>query len=235
MMTRLIWTVILVIGITGRLQAQSNIETSLKADFVSNYIWRGQNLGHVSLQPELSVGWKGLSLAVWGNVALNGHKEDNNEINLTLSYLTGGLSFGIIDYWNDEYNEPFFYFKKDGKGHAFEGFACYDFGPLSVSWQTFFAGNDYQEADGKRTFSSYFEIVAPFQLVTCDWEAEAGLVPWASDYYATSGFSVTNLSIRATKGIKITNSFSLPLFVQIVANPASRDLHLVAGLTLEAF
>jgi hypothetical protein len=55
MMTRLFWTVILVIGITGRLQAQSNVETSLKADFVSSYIWRGQDLGHVSLQPELSV------------------------------------------------------------------------------------------------------------------------------------------------------------------------------------
>ena len=78
-MTRLFWTVILVIGITGRLQAQSNVETSLKADFVSSYIWRGQNLGHVSLQPELSVGWKGLSLAVWGNVALNGHKEQRDK------------------------------------------------------------------------------------------------------------------------------------------------------------
>ena len=234
-MTRLFWTVILVIGITGRLQAQREIEASLKSDFVSSYIWRGQALGHLSLQPELSVEWKGLSLAVWGNVALSSHNEDNNEINLTLSYQSGGLSLGVIDYWSDEYDEPFFHFKKDGKAHAFEGFACYDFGPLSVSWQSFFAGNDYQEADGKRAFSSYFAIAAPFRLATCDWEAEAGLVPWASDYYSTSGFSVTNLSIRATKDLKITDSFSLPLFAQLVANPASCGLHFVAGVTLEAF
>lgn len=40
----------------GNAQAQSEVEGSLEADFVSSYIWRGLNQGHVSLQPELSVG-----------------------------------------------------------------------------------------------------------------------------------------------------------------------------------
>lgn len=226
---------ILAISFTSSSQAQSKIEGSLKADFVSSYIWRGLHLGHVSLQPELSVGWKGLSLTAWGNVGLSGHKDDNTEINLILSYQTGGLSLGVIDYWNDEHDTRFFYFNKDGTGHAFEGYVGYDFGPVGVSWQTFFAGNDYQEADGKRTFSSYLELMAPFRLVNCDWEAAAGLVPWASDYYSTSGFCVTNLSLHVTKDIKITDSFSLPLFARIVANPASQDMYFVAGFTLNAF
>ena len=227
--------VILAISITSSSQAQNKIEGSLEADFVSSYIWRGLHLGHVSLQPELSVGWKGLSLTAWGNVGLSGHKDDNTEINLILSYQTGGLSLGVIDYWNDEHDTRFFYFKKDGTGHALEGYVDYDFGPVSASWQTFFAGNDYQKADGKRAFSSYLEFMAPFRLVTCDWEATAGLVPWASDYYSTKGFCVTNLSLRATKVIKITDSFSLPLFAQLVANPSNQDLYFVTGLTLKAF
>ena len=235
MRTKRLWAVILVMSVTGSLQAQNKIEGSLKADFVSSYVWRGLHLGHVSLQPELSVGWKGLSLAAWGSVGLSGHTEDHKEINLTFSYQTSGLTLGVIDYWNDEYDKRFFYFKKDGTGHAFEGYADYDFGPVSVSWQTFFAGNDYQEADGKRAWSSYFQLLAPFRLATFYWEAAVGLVPWASDYYSASGFSVTNLSLRAAKDIKITDSFSLPLFGQLVANPASQDFFFVAGFTLNAF
>lgn len=45
---------ILAISITSSSRAQNKIKGSLKADFVSSYIWRGLHLGHVSLQPELS-------------------------------------------------------------------------------------------------------------------------------------------------------------------------------------
>ena len=213
--------------------AQRQIEAHLGADIVSNYIWRGQDLGHVSLQPELSVAWKGLSLAAWGNVGLS-DKDDAREVDLTLSYETGGLSFGIVDYWNDANDSRYFYYKKDGTGHSFEGFVAYDFGPVKASWQTYFAGNDYQEGDGKRAYSSYFELAVPFRLATCDWDAEAGLVPWKSGTYEVNGFSVTNLALRATKAIKITESFDLPLFGQIIANPASQHFYFVFGLTLKA-
>ena len=218
-------------GIMG-LWAQDQVEAHLGADIVSNYIWRGQDLGHVSLQPELSVGWKGLSLSAWGSVGLS-DKDDSREVDLTLSYETGGLSFGIVDYWDDGNGKPYFYYKQDGTGHSFEGFVSYDFGPVSASWQTYFAGNDYQK-DGKRAYSSYFELSAPFRLATCDWEAEVGLVPWKSGMYDVSGFSVTNLSLQAVKAIKISESFELPLFGKVVANPASQHFYFVLGLTLKA-
>ena len=248
----LIISALLAIGSTNCVQAQGEIETPgeeeagneveahLKADVVNKYIWRGLDLGHVSLQPEMSVGWRGLSLSAWGSVGLN-DKNDNSEIDLTLSYETGGLSFGIVDYWNDANDKRYFYYKtmvstnrQDGTGHSFEGFVSYDFGPLTASWQTFFAGNDYQEDDGKRAYSSYFELTAPFTLATCNWDAAFGLVPWKCDYYDTSGFSVTNLSLRATKDIQISKSFALPLFGQLIANPASQHFYFVFGFTLNA-
>ena len=114
-----------------------------------------------------------------------------------------------------------------------EGFVSYDFGPVGASWQTYFAGSDYQ-ADGKRAYSSYFELSAPFRLASCDWDARFGLVPWKSGMYDVSGFSVTNLSLRATKAIKISPTFELPLFGQLVANPASQHFYFVFGLTLKA-
>ena len=156
--------------------AQNQVEVHLGADIVSNYIWRGQDMGHVSLQPELSVGWKGLSLSAWGSVGLS-NKDDAREVDLTLSYETGNLSFGIVDYWNDGDGKPYFCYKNYNTAHSFEGFINYDFGPVSASWQTYFTGSDYR-ADGKRAYSSYFELLAPFRLATCDWDARFGLVPW---------------------------------------------------------
>lgn len=225
-------------GIMG-LWAQDQVEAHLGADIVSDYIWRGQDFGDVSLQPELSVAWKGLSLSAWGSVGLS-DKDDARELDLTLSYETGGLSFGIIDYWNDGDGKPYFYYKtmvstnrQDDTAHSFEGFVSYDFGPVGASWQTYFAGSDYQ-ADGKRAYSSYFELSAPFRLASCDWDARFGLVPWKSGMYDVSGFSVTNLSLRATKAIKISPTFELPLFGQVVANPAIQHFYFVFGLTLKA-
>ena len=35
--------------------AQEEIDTSVKADFVNEYIWRGQKLGDVAVQPTFGV------------------------------------------------------------------------------------------------------------------------------------------------------------------------------------
>ena len=49
----------------------------------------------------------------------------------------------------------------------------------------------------------------------------------------TTGFAVTNVSLKATKAIKITESFSLPIFGQVTANPCSQKAYLVFGFTLQ--
>ena len=216
---------------TMTVSAQDTLETSLKTDVVSQYIWRGNDLGHVSVQPELALSWKGLSLGAWGSVGLS-HADDSRELDLTLAYETGNLSLGIVDYWSDSDDPRYFYYKVPGTGHSFEGFVGYDFGPLAVSWQTVFAGNDHREDDGKRAYSSYFEVTAPFQFASCEWQAAAGFVPWETAYYDTTGFALTNLSLRATKDIKVTDTFLLPIFGELVANPHSQHFYFVAGVTL---
>ena len=70
--------------------AQESVETTIGADVVNQYIWRGQNLGNVSLQPTLGVSYKGLSLTAWGSVGL-ANSADTKEFDLTLSYTLGGL------------------------------------------------------------------------------------------------------------------------------------------------
>ena len=215
--------------------AQEKVETTICGDVVSSYIWRGQDLGNVSLQPTLGIGYKGLSLTAWGSVGLS-DPSDTKEFDLTLSYAIGGLNIGITDYWfNNGLDPENRYFKYDAHGtnHVVEANIGYDFGLASLQCFTNFAGNDGVNKDGKRAYNSYVELTVPFKLATVDWTATAGAVPFSTDFYGTDGFAVTNLALRATKEIKVTESFSVPVFGQVVANPCSQKAYLVIGFTLQ--
>ena len=216
--------------------AQDEIETTISGDVVSSYIWRGQDLGSAAVQPTLGVGYKGLSLSAWGSYGLV-NTADTKEFDLTLAYTTGGFNIGVTDYWFDRggLDPEGRYFKYDAHGtnHVFEANIGYDFGPLSLQWFTNFAGNDGTNKDDKRAYSSYVEVAVPFKLATVDWTATAGAVPWATTSYGTSGFAVTNLALKATKEIKVTDTFSIPVFGQVVGNPCSQKAYLVFGFTLQ--
>ena len=215
--------------------AQESVETTVAADVVNQYIWRGQDLGNVALQPTLGVSYKGLSLTAWGSVGLT-DSNDTKEFDLTLAYTVGGFNIGITDYWFNAGLDPearYFMYEAHGTNHVFEANIGYDFGPASIQWYTNFAGNDGVNKDGKRAYSSYVEASVPFKLATVDWSATAGVVPFATDFYGTSGFAVTNLSLKATKDIKVTDSFSIPIFGQVTANPCTQKAYLVFGFTLQ--
>ncbi len=69
MKKRFVLGLMLLCGATA-IEAQDEVETTIGADVVSSYIWRGQDLGSAALQPTLGVGYKGLSLTAWGSYGL---------------------------------------------------------------------------------------------------------------------------------------------------------------------
>ena len=215
--------------------AQEKAETTICSDVVSSYIWRGQDLGDVSVQPTLGISYKGLSLTALGSVGLS-DPSDTKEFDLTFGYAIGGLNIGITDYWfNNGLDPENRYFKYDAHrtNHVFEANVGYDFGLASLQWFTNFAGNDGMNNDGKRAYSSYVELTVPFKLAAVDWTATAGAVPFSTDFYGTDGFAVTNLALKAAKDIKVTDTFSIPVFGQVVANPCSQKAYMVIGFTLQ--
>ena len=212
--------------------AQDIIETTVCADIVNQYIWRGQNLGSASLQPTLGIAYKGLSLSAWGSTGLS-DPADTKEFDLTLGYTAGSLNIGVTDYWFNTPEQRYFLYDAHCTSHVFEATVGYDFGVASLQWYTNFAGNDGVNKDGDRAYSSYLEFVVPFRLGGADWAATAGAVPFATDFYGNTSFAVTNLSLQATKAIKVTDTFSIPVFAQIAANPCSQKAYLVFGLTLQ--
>jgi len=187
------------------------------------------------LQPTLGVVYKGLSLTAWGSVGLS-ESSDTKEFDFTLGYTTGGLNVGITDYWFSVGQDPdarYFKYDAHGTNHVFEAFVGYDFGVVSAQWYTNFAGNDGVNKDGKRAYSSYFEVNAPFRLATCEWTATLGAVPYATTTYGTTGFAVTNIGLKATKDIKVTDTFSIPVFAGVIGNPRAQKAYLVFGFTLK--
>ena len=202
----------MVMGMTAF--AQDEIETTISGDIVSSYIWRGQDLGSAAIQPTLGVGYKGLSLSAWGSYGI-ADPADTKEFDLTLAYSVGGFNIGITDYWFNAGQDPearYFKYDAHGTNHVFEATIGYDFGLASLQWYT---------------------NIAPFKLATVDWTATAGAVPFATDFYGTTGFAVTNVALKATKEIKVTDSFSIPIFGQVVGNPCSQKAYLVLGFTLQ--
>ena len=211
---------------TAGAQEKERVSATLGADFVSQYIWRGQDMANVSLQPTLGVEWKGLSLSTWGSVGFN--KDDTKELDFTLAYSIKGFNVGITDYWFSEGN--YFQYKAHKTTHIWEANIGYDFGFLNVQWFTNFAGNDGTN-DGKRAYSSYFELTAPFRLAKLDWKATFGAVPYATTSYNANGFCVTNIGLRVTKDFVIKQKYRLPVFVGLTANPRNEKVYLLCGVS----
>lgn len=237
-MNRLILTAILAVLVcTTKAQDKENgLNFSVGADIVSSYVWRGSHLGAVSVQPGIGLDIAGFSVGAWGSTDFTGLA--NKEADLMIGYEVAGLSLLITDYWivgQGSGNSYFNYDAKKGSAHTFEATLGYTLPveafPLSLSWNTVFAGADGINKKGKRAYSTYVEASYPFAVKEVALDAAIGFSPWATTYYAAGGFSVVNISLKASKDIKITDSFSLPLFGQLIVNPRTEDTFLVVGVT----
>ena len=219
------------------LSAQDKVEADIGAELVSDYVWRGQDLGNISVQPTASISYKGLWLSGWGTLGFD--KDDTKEFDLTLGYGIKGFSISVTDYWFGD-GAGYFHYAATNTSHVFEAQVGYDFDILAVNWFTNFAGCDGVNKQGKRAYSSYFSVTAPFRLGGLDWAFEVGAVPWATSFYNQSGdddfgangFEVSNISLAATKTLKITDTYSLPVWAKAIWNPATEGAHFVFGVKL---
>ena len=208
------WVLLLMtaIALPATSLAQDKVEFGVGVGVVSKYIWRGTDLGGPSVQPSLSVAYKGLSLTAWGSIGFD--SKDDKEVDLTLAYETGNFSLSVTDYWYPEYSGA----------HTFEAQIGYDFGLLAANWYTNFAGDDEE-------YASYISLIAPFSLIGLDWEAEVGATPWGTDYYGTDKFSVCDLSLGASKEFNIGKSFSTTLFAKATYNPTIEKFYATIGIS----
>lgn len=201
------------------------------ADFVSNYIWRGMKNGNAAIQPTIGFEAGGFSISAWGSTEF---KDENNELDLTLTYEYKNLMLHLNDIYtqNDDEKSNYFSYSPRTTGHILDAGLIYTISeklPLSLGWYTLVAGNDYKEND-KRAWSSYIEVKFPFSVKGVDFEVEAGATPWEGLY--ADKFNVTNIALKASKEIRVSNSFSFPIFGQVGVNPYEKNTFFVFGISL---
>ena len=220
---------------SGVIHAQPQTEISIGGDLVSTYVWRGVYQSGFSLQPEIGLSVGGFTVGVWGSTDLDNFKE----VDLSVGYSVRGFSVGVTDYWwggqrlGDGRFAPYF---KHGDTHYFEGTLAYEFGekfPLGISWSTMFAGADKKE-NGDRAWSSYVELAYPFSVGSVELTAAAGAAPWAAPAWLPGGydgFQISNVSLKASRAIPVSEKYEIPLFVQLAVNPQLNYMNLVIGLS----
>ena len=142
--------------------AGSDVETTVAADAVSQYIWRGQDLGGISVQPTLGVSYKGFSATLWGSVGLE--SKDTKEFDITLAYSIGGFNIGVTDYWFNQNGQDtanrYFMYESHKTNHVFEANVGYDFSVAAIQWYTNLAGND-----GVKLFYLRFHIFSAYSRI----------------------------------------------------------------------
>lgn len=208
-------------NVTSGVKAQE-VSVSAGADLVSSYIWRGLYAGPASAQPGISLSAGNFSVGAWGSTSL---ESSWREFDLYAGYSVGNFSVLVTDY----------FFPRDlpagaGSGyfdyseHVFEATLGYSFGellPLSLAWNTNFAGDD--------NYSSYFEAGYTLPVGEVNVDLILGATSWKGAY--SNGFALINASVKASKEITITDSFSLPVFTQAIMNPDTKDIFLVFGMS----
>lgn len=217
---------------------------TVRGDIVSSYIWRGVYQTGASFQPTLGFGLGGFSLTAWGSTDFDGNKSSeglaSKEIDLTAAYTFGrsGLTLSAASlWWAGQGAGRYFNFESHRTAHYFEAGLAYALPceklPLSIAWYTLFAGADKND-EGRQNYSSYCELNCPFTVKSVDLNATLGLVPYRTYTvgYGNRGFALTNVALKASTAIKLTDAFSLPVFAQAIWNPCLEDAHLVFGITL---
>ncbi|MBN1118387.1 MAG: hypothetical protein JXA77_14345 [Bacteroidales bacterium] len=190
---------------------------TIGADIVSTYVWRGVAYGGPSIQPYVDFTTGGFSVGAWGSQSFDG----GQEMDLYLSYgLDFGLSIGLTDYYYP--GSEWFDLSETSGSHGLELNLGYEISNFSIA-----ANYILNESPNAGTAGSdmYFEIGYSFGII--DVFAGAG-----DGWHSSDGeFAVCNVGVGASKEIKITEDYSLPVFGQVILNPDSEQFYIVAGFS----
>ena len=209
-----LFATILFVGSIASSAQESKGSWSAGADLVSSYIWRGSKAGAFSIQPTVKYANEGFSIGAWGSGDLNTGAPEEADLFATYAFKSG-ISLGVTDY---HYNTSKLF---DSSNHAIEANLGYAVGKFSLSGNYIF-----NSASGSAGDDKYFEAAYQFPTVKLFVGAGDG---W---YTNDASFQVCNIGITATKTLKISETFSIPLFGSVIVNPNKEQIFYVIGISL---
>ena len=208
------------------------------ADVVSSYVWRGvtqgTKAGTPNIQPFAAYTVGGFTIGSWASTSFTG---DVKEVDLYATYaFSPAFALTLTDYNYNLGAQPNYFDYTKTTGHVFEATLAYTGSekfPLSATVNTMFAGADKTTA-GDQAFSTYAEL--GYQLTPLAKVFIGGLATSGTGYTDLSSSivkaGITNVGLKVSKSIAITDKFSLPVYGIVGANPSSKTAFFVAGVTL---
>lgn len=243
-------------------QDSTRFSTDFKfgCDFMSRYIWRGLNCGGdgPSIQPTLKLDFGTTShkftVGAWGAYTFG--PTSSQEIDLYAAYTFKELlTLTVTDYffpglYGDKRND-YFYYWSDSTGHVYEASVMFNGTrkiPFTFLVATNFYGNDARhlkkindstfEEKGIQ-FSTYLELGFKTSIKGIDFNAFIGgtvnkpdYYPVGTCYYGNTKAGITNVGIKLSKAIPVTEKFSIPVQVSLIANPLQNRFYLVFGFSI---
>jgi len=210
---------------------QNNFSYDFGATFVSRYVWRGVEFGEVGnnpatphIQPSASLtysfGKSSLTLGLWASYGVDG-KYNENDLSLTYNVDSeiGNIAIGVADYYYPYQKIKFSDFSDDGKGaHTIEVNLSYtlpDKFPLSL----LISNNVLNDKPDRKSF--YIQASYPFKVKDVELNVFAGMAKGKSEWHGVTSdkMEFINIGFSATKNIKITDDYSIPLGMDWIYNP----------------
>ena len=97
--------------------------------------------------------------------------------------------------------------------------------PISLSFNVFFYNLENNPI--------YFQVGYSTTVKDVGVDFFVGGTPGEKNfYYGTDQFNLINVGITASKEVKVTDSFSLPVFGSVILNPNKEDIFFVLGFSL---
>lgn len=193
------------------------------ADFYSSFVWRGTRLGSgPSIQPVIEFASGAFTAGAWGSYDFN----DYQEVDLYISFaLPAGFSIGITDYYSPGLR--YFDYSAPSGSHAFEITLDFSGGSMDMS-----ANYVINEAGGVGSVGGdlYFEAGYSFKLLRLFAGVGNGWHTYDPDT-EENVFAVCNLGLEVSKTVPVTERFSIPVTGQLVLNPYSEQMFIVAGFS----
>ena len=186
--------------------------------------------GSPNIQPFVSYTIGGLTVGSWASGSFSGAVK---EVDLYATYaFSPAISVTLTDYnWGFSTGKSYFDYSPT-TDHIYEATVAYTGSekfPISASINTMFLGADKKTSDGSQAYSTYIEL--GYQVTPLVKVFAGGLIG-ESGAYGTTGAGVTNVGIKVSKSIAITDKFSLPVYGILGANPYNGGAFFVAGVTL---
>jgi len=213
------------------------VKFAAAVDVVAPYLWRGialNSTGKVAFQPYASITVSDkFTFGVWGTTNLSNDSTPNskdtylyfkssyNEFDWYASYqVSPVVKVMVSDYYYDFADVRGKYFNFDNTStQAIDLSVLLNFSskgvPLDFQLNTLVGGNDVNVTSGNRNYSTYSEIGYTKSVgAGIDLRAFAGAVVNQSAYYVTDGFKFTNVGLNASKAIKLSEGYSVPVFLR---------------------